>query len=217
MTLEMMDEHERGERVRAWVRQNGSSIVTGIALGLAAIFGYQWWQGSKVEHRVTAATQYQALTDAVERKDAESVGALTDELAKNYQDTPYAALGALQLADLKLAAGDAEAAKQALQRASQLSPEPALAALASLRLARATLAAGDAEGALKLADGASKDLYAGLYAELRGDALHKLGRPQEAAAAYQDALTMLDTAAPNRRLIEMKLTDLGAAPSAPEA
>ena len=95
--------------------------------------------------------------------------------------------------------------------------EPALAGLASLRLARATLAAGDAEGALKLVDAAPKDLYTGMYAELRGDALHTLGRSDDAAQAYRDALTALDTGAPNRRLIEMKLTDLGAAPDAPEA
>ncbi len=57
MALELMDEHERGETVRAWLRQNGGSIVTGIAVGLALIFGWQWYQRSKVEHRVTAATQ----------------------------------------------------------------------------------------------------------------------------------------------------------------
>jgi predicted negative regulator of RcsB-dependent stress response len=96
MALEMMDEHERGESVRAWLRQNGGAIVTGVAIGLTLIFGWQWYQRSKIEHRVAAATQYQALTDAVERKDAELVASLSEELAKNYADTPYAALAALQ-------------------------------------------------------------------------------------------------------------------------
>jgi predicted negative regulator of RcsB-dependent stress response len=58
MAIELMDEHEKGEHVRAWLRQNGSAIVTGVALGLAAIFGWQWWQGSQSEHRVTASIQY---------------------------------------------------------------------------------------------------------------------------------------------------------------
>ena len=34
--MDQTDEYEQGERVRAWLRNNGSSLITGIALGLAA-------------------------------------------------------------------------------------------------------------------------------------------------------------------------------------
>lgn len=217
MALELMDEHEKGERVRAWLRQNGSAIVTGVALGLTLIFGWQWWQRSQVEHRVTAATQYQALSDALERKEADTVTAVADELAKNYADTPYAVLATLQVADQKLAAGDKAGAAQALEQAAKLSKEPALAALANLRRARVLLANGDAEGALKAAGELPKDLYTGLAAELRGDALLALKRDDEARDAYRDALTHLETGAPNRRIVEMKLTELGGAPAPTEA
>lgn len=214
---ELMDEHEKGERVRSWLRQNGSAIVTGVALGLALIFGWQWWQRSQVEHRVTAATQYQALTDALERKEADTVTAVADELAKNFADTPYAVLAAMQLADQKLAAGDRAAAAKALEQAASLTEEPALRTLANLRRARVLLADGDADGALKLAEAQPKDLYAGLAAELRGDDLLALKRDADVRAAYQDALTHLDTGAPNRRIVEMKLSDLGGEPTPAEA
>jgi predicted negative regulator of RcsB-dependent stress response len=217
MALELMDEHEKGERVRAWLRQNGSAIITGVALGLTLIFGWQWWQRSRIEHRVTAATQYQALSDALERKEADTVTAVADELAKNYADTPYAALATLQVADQKLAAGDKAGAAQALEQAAKLSQEPALAALANLRRGRVLLANGDAEGALKAAGELPKDLYTGLAAELRGDALLALKREDEARDAYRDALTHLETGAPNRRIVEMKLTELGGAPAPTEA
>ena len=217
MALELMDEHEKGETVRAWLRQNGSAIVTGVALGLTLIFGWQWWQRSQVEHRVTAATQYQALSDALERKEADTVTAVADELAKNYADTPYAALATLQLADQKLAAGDKPGAVQALEQAAKLSSEPAMAALANLRRARVMLANGDADGALKLAGELPKDQYTGLAAELRGDALVALKRGDEARDAYRDALTHLETGAPNRRIVEMKLSELGGTPEPTEA
>jgi len=55
-----LDEHEQGEAVRKWLRQNGSSLITGIAMGLALVFGWQWWQGKGVRHSEEAATQYQA-------------------------------------------------------------------------------------------------------------------------------------------------------------
>jgi predicted negative regulator of RcsB-dependent stress response len=217
MALELMDEHEKGEHVRAWLRQNGSAIVTGVAIGLAGIFGWQWYQRSQIEHRVTAATQYQALTDAVERKEADAVAALATELGKNYQDTPYAALAALQLADIKLAAGDTAAASEALRSVQGLSKDAALVGLANLRAARIALSGGDAEAALKLADAVPKDMYAGFVAEVKGDAMRALKRDDDARQAYQDALTALDTGAPNRRIVEMKLADLGGELTPPEA
>lgn len=217
MALELMDEHEKGEHVRAWLRQNGSAIVTGVAIGLAGIFGWQWYQRTQIEHRVTAATQYQALADAVERKEADTVAALATELGKNYQDTPYAALAALQLADMRAAAGDAKGAIEALQLVSTYSKDPALTGLASLRAARVALSTGDAEGALGHAGKVPAEMYAGFVAEVRGDAMHALDREEEARQAYQDALTALDTGAPNRRLVEMKLADLGGSVAPPEA
>jgi predicted negative regulator of RcsB-dependent stress response len=220
MALEMMDEHERGESVRAWLKQNGGSIVTGVAIGLSGIFGWQWYQRSEVEHRVTAATQYQVLTDAVERKEADTVASLSAELSKTYADTPYAALAAMQLAEVKFAAGDLAAAVTALEQAAKHSQDPALTALADLRRARVVLAQGQGDAALKLVESLSKDTqsaYAGLALEVRGDALKALGRDDEARQAYQDALTALDTGAANRRIVEMKLTDLGGSTAQPEA
>jgi predicted negative regulator of RcsB-dependent stress response len=217
MALEMMDEHEKGEAVRAWVWQNGSAIVGGVALGLALIFGYQWWQRSKIEHGLNAATQYQAVSDAAERKDLEALGQLSTALTKDYADTPYALLAALQLADARIVAGQVKEARAALDDAAKLAKEPALKGLIELRGARLALAEKDAEGAIKLIDAMPKDMYAGLAAEVRGDALHALGRDEEARAAYDTALTELDTGAPNRRIVEMKLSDLGGAPAPAEA
>lgn len=213
MALEMMDEHERGEAVRAWIRQNGSAIVGGVALGLALIFGYQWWQRGKIEHRLDAATQYQAVADAAERKDLQALGQLSAGLTKDFADTPYALLAALQVADAQINAGKVDEARKSLDDAAALSQEPALKGLIELRRARLALAAKDAEGALKVIDGMPKEMYAGLAAEVRGDALFALGRTDEARAAYDTALIELETGAPNRRIVEMKLTDLGGAPA----
>ena len=34
MSLEMMDEHERSERVRRWLHENSGSLLGGVAAGL---------------------------------------------------------------------------------------------------------------------------------------------------------------------------------------
>jgi predicted negative regulator of RcsB-dependent stress response len=217
MALELMDEHEKGERVRAWLRDNGSAIVFGIALGVAALAGYSWWDSRAVEYKVTAATQYQALADALERKDVDAAVALSAELAKSYPDTPYAAFAALQIADAKIAAGDAEAASGALEQARSLSKEPEIEAIVSLRQARIALNRGEHDRAIEIATGIKSEAFAGLAAEVRGDALVAAGRSDDARAAYQEALTALETGAANRSIVEMKLADLGGLHDAPEA
>ena len=90
MAIELMDEHEKGEHVRAWLRQNGGAIIGGVAIGLALIFGYQWWERSKIEHKLTAATNFQALDDAIEAKDDAAASALSRELSEKFGDTAYA-------------------------------------------------------------------------------------------------------------------------------
>lgn len=209
MAIELLDEHEQGERVRQWLRDNGSAIIGGIALGLALIFGWQWYERSQQEQRVTAAIQYQALADAIERKDADTVQSLAGSLQAEYAGTPYAQMAALALADQQLERGELDAAAATLEQARTGMDDPAMAALASLRLARIRLAQGNAEQALALAQGVAVPAWAGLASELEGDALVALDRSDEAQSAYREALQALDTGAPTRSIIEMKLTAVG--------
>ena len=216
MAIELMDEHEKGEHVRAWLRQNGGAIIGGVAIGLGLIFGYQWWDRSKIEHKLTAATNFQALSDAVDAKDDAAAGALAKELGEKFNDTAYAPLAALRVSGAKLQAGDMSSATGTLEDARKAATDPAIQALIDLRLARVEIGEGKAEAALKRLDAINKEMYAGLVAEARGDALFALDRKDDARTAYQDALVALDTGAANRSMVEMKLADLGAAPAAAE-
>jgi predicted negative regulator of RcsB-dependent stress response len=216
MALELMDEHEKGEQVRAWLRQNGSSILGGVAVGLSLIFGWQWWQRTQVEHRITAATQFQALSVAADKAELDAAAGLSEELAKRYSDTPYATLAALRLADAQVLAGEMDAAAESLAKAATLTEVPALKGLISMRRARLALASGKAEEALTFLDSIDAEMYAGLVAETRGDALSALGRSDAAREAYAQALTQLETGAPNRRIVELKLADLGGEAEQPE-
>ena len=91
-----LDQHEQGELVQKWLRNNGSSLITGIAMGLLLVFGWQWWQGKGVRHQEEAASQYLVFSDAITAKNAEKAKALSGELADKYADTPYAELAALR-------------------------------------------------------------------------------------------------------------------------
>lgn len=211
-----LDELEQGERVRNWLRQNGSTIITGIALGVAMIFGWQWWQNSRAEHKLTAATQYEALVEAGEKSDRETMRALAEALAKDYADTPFAVLAALRLAESQSAAGENEAALATLEAAAGKAADPALNDLLVLRAARLQIALGQHEAALSRIATVG-NAYVALAAELRGDASLALGRREEALEAYKEALEHLDEAAPARGIVQMKRDDLATAATQPEA
>ncbi|GAA0707035.1 tetratricopeptide repeat protein [Dokdonella soli] len=211
MSFDVLDEHEQGELVQKWLRENALSIAIGVALGLVLIFGWQQWKAHRVRHSAEAAAQYQALADAADAKHDDGVAKVAETLRKDFPDTAYAVFAAMREADAATAKGDLAGAATALSWAQEHADVAGLKSLATLRLARVKLAQGDADGAIKLVDGVPKDDYAALAGELRGDALSKLGRTDDARNAYQDALSHLDAQAPNRGFVQMKLDDLASA------
>jgi predicted negative regulator of RcsB-dependent stress response len=216
MAFEVLDEHEQGELVQKWLRENAMSIAIGIALGLILIFGWQQWKVHRLRHASEATGQYQSLVEAAQAKRNDDVNAIADALRKDFPDTAYAVFAAMRQADIATAKGDLKAAADDLEWAQQHAPVPALKSLAAIGAARIKLDQNEADAALKLVDSLPKSDYVALAGELRGDILAKLARNDEARAAYQDALSNLDPQAPNRSFVQMKLDNLapGVAPPA---
>jgi len=205
---DLLDEHEQSEKVRTWLKDNALGLIGGIALGLALIGGWQWWQKQQEHARVQTAERYQSVVDdikALKLKQAQSKVAAIDEGA-------YATLAALRLSQAQLTAGQRDAAIATLRGVRP--SDSALAAIVTQRLARLLIDVGKAEDALRLLPKDSTDAE---ILQVQGDASYALGHRDEARAAYQQALTRLDVAAPQRRLVELKLTQVGGTPPKPEA
>jgi len=209
MAFDVLDEHEQGELVQKWLRENAFSIVIGVGLGLLLIFGWQQWHAHRASHRLDAATQYDVFSSNLDKKDNDAAKAVAAKLASDYGDTPYAVLASMRMADSAAAHGDQDGARAALESAYQHAGNDALKTLSGLYLARAEIAQKKAQEALDLLDKLPAAGYTALRDELRGDALVALGRKDDARTAYTNALTNLDAAAPNHAFIEMKLSDLG--------
>ena len=58
---DLLDEHEQGQRVQDWLRRNGLSIVGGVVLGIAAIWGWKNWQASQLQSSAADNARYQAV------------------------------------------------------------------------------------------------------------------------------------------------------------
>ena len=199
---ELLDEHEQGERVRTWLRENSLGLIGGLALGLAIIGGGKWWMQQAHLKRVAIGESYRATLDSIGAGDLDKAGTQAAALA----DTPYAALVALDLAKAQLEADRRDDAIATLRAAE--SDDPGLTALIRHRLARLLIDAEKAEEALALLAGID-DAAA---VETRGDAQFALGRLEDARSEYAQALGKLDVAAPQRYLLELKLTQAGGTP-----
>lgn len=204
---DLLDEHEQSERVRNWLKNNGAGLIGGIALGLAVIFGWQWWQKHQVQQSVQANMAYQAVLDSLGAADLDKAKAAVAKLQDGNAHV-YADLAAMRLAQAQVDAGKEDAAIATLRGTKA---DASLQPLVDLRLARLLTATGKGEEALKILGEASDSASL----EARADALMALGKRDEARDLYLKALTGMDVASPQRRLVELKLTDAGGTPPKP--
>jgi predicted negative regulator of RcsB-dependent stress response len=214
MAFEVLDEHEQGELVQKWLRENVFTILIGVGLGLVLIFGWQQWRGHRAQHDLDAATQFDVLASDADKKENDAVKQIAAKLKSDYADTPYAVMAAMREADFAVQRADLETAHASLDWAYQHAGIDALKALAGIHLARVELARTKYQETLDLLDHLPASAFVAQIGELRGDALVALNRKEDARAAYNDALANLDPNAPNRAFVQMKLSELGSAEKA---
>jgi predicted negative regulator of RcsB-dependent stress response len=204
---DLLDEHEQSERVHRWVRENGLGLIGGVVLGLALIGGWKWWQGHQQGQRIAEAARYDSLQDQLKSQDLAKAKAT----AASLRNGPYATLVALDLAKAQAMAGrrdDAIATLRGVKPGDVL-----LAGVLRERLGRLLLDAGKADEALRVL--ADADDPAGIDA--RGDANFAMGRYVDARKDYDKALALTTVGSPMRRVLELKLSEVGGAPAQAKA
>lgn len=195
---ELLNEHEQGERVRSWLQRNAVGLIGGIGLGLALIWGWNWWQGRQVTASEEVAARYDAFEQAVANNPAEAA-----KLSSRLAETPYAAIAAMELAKSQVDAGQDAAALATLQAAR--GKDPAVNAILRQRIATLLIATGKPADAVTLLAKASD---AGSL-EVLGDAQASLSKPAEAQKAYREALRSLEEGSPQRQVVQLKLAEAG--------
>jgi len=200
-------DQEQAEKLLAWWKQYGTSVIVGVAIGLAFLFGYRYWTQHQESQRVQASVLYEQMQATRGAKPAEAL-ALAKRLRAEYRGTPYAGLAALVQARVHYEAGDRAAAREALQWA-MAHADGAVAHTARLRLARLLLEADKLDEAQALIEVKRMDGFDAEYHELRGDLLRARGQPVAARAAYSEALRQALPGSGHARLLTLKLDDLG--------
>jgi predicted negative regulator of RcsB-dependent stress response len=198
-------DEQRLETIKAWWKENASSVITGLLLGLALLFGAKSWFAYQDRKADEASNIYAAMMSALSRGEEGLVNDRASVLIGEYSSTPYATLAALALAKVKLEQGVPEAAHAQLQWALDKSGSEALRPLIRLRLARVMVAEGNLDGAeALLAKSRTERSFAPLVNELQGDIHAARGAVDEARAQYEIALAALPPESAEHRLLQLK-------------
>ena len=207
MDLERTEE-EQVAAIKEWFKKNGSAIIFGLALGLAAIGGYRFWQDYTVGQGQKASLVYSQFQNKLIAADSAKVFELGEQIVEMYPGTPYASLAALGMARMSVESNSLEGAVVHLDWVINNSGQHGLVHTATLRLARVLSAQGKFDDALKLVSSPDNQSYASLYSEVEGDILLAQGERLKAREAYQKALTSISANDQRRMVIDMKLNDL---------
>jgi len=209
----LKSDEEQAEAVKKWLRENAGSLLTGLLLGLAVLFGGKAWFQYRERQAEAASNQFVQLALAVERNDEQQAVAFHEALLKEHSGSVYAVLAALQMARLQIGLDKPEAARAQLQWALDHASEDEHRHLARLRLARVTIALGEPEPlgepeqARRLLETMPPAPWEALYEEVRGDAALALARYDEAREHYRKALAALPEDSQARVLLEAKRDD----------
>jgi len=200
-------EEEQVEALKRWWKENSTSTIVGLVMGIIIILGWGYWQDHKKAQAAQASATYDQLLKALDgdKKDSVAVTApgnpaalppsmeaekLAERLQQQFKGSEYAAFSALFEAKLKAQQGDLTVAKEILKTVVA-EPNKQLSNIARIRLVRLMLATGEYEQGLQLineVDAKATASYSANYDELVGDLYVALDRLDEARTSYQNAL-----------------------------
>ena len=207
-----LQEQEQLDALKAFWNRHGDLITWTLVLVLGAFAawnGWNWWQR---EQAVKAGALFEELDKAAIAADAERTARVFADLKERYPRTAFAQQGALLNSKVQSAKGQGDAAQASLAWAAEHAVEEEVRTIARLRLAGLQADAKQYDAALKTLEGVKGQEFAALAADRRGDILRAQGKPDQARGAYQVAYAGISEKVDYRRLVEAKLTALGAPP-----
>jgi predicted negative regulator of RcsB-dependent stress response len=213
--VEDLSDIERAEQVRTFVRENLLFAVLALALGIAVVAGYRYWQAKRTGGAEASEAEYSTVITALSSGDRAKAVELSKDLRTQHAGSPYADQADLAIAKLDVARRDYDEAAQVLRSVMDGASDPLLRQVARTRLARVLIEQDKHDEALGLLTLDEAGGFAAIYHDLRGDAFAAKGDATAARSEYNAALEGGDSNGIDTAYIALKRDALPAADEAP--
>ena len=205
-------EKEQLEAIKKWWKDNGSSIITGLLLGVSILLGGKAWFSYQETQALSASNIYAQMMAAANNNEAEMVRKQASELITNHTASAYAPLASLLLAKLAVQENELAAAQAQLQWALDHAASTEVKHTARMRLLRVMIEQQQYESAAQLLSAVTDPgAYRYLYSELEGDLAMAQNKPEQAAGAYKQALDQMPAQAANQAFLAAKYENVSGA------
>ncbi len=212
------DEDEQLAALKRWWKQNGNSLLIGIGLALAIVFGWKAYEKHTRESAEAASNRYQALLQTMAAlegsTDEEALAKAQVEahgIKQDHAGSAYAHFAALVLAKLAVQQNNLTQAEEELRWVLTQKPAVDTERLAKSRLARVLAAQEKYDDAVAQLDVPATDAFYAYYQELKGDIWKQAAQLDKARDAYQAALDKARENGGAVPLLEAKLADIAVA------
>ncbi len=201
-------EEQQVEALKKWWKENGTSLIVGLVVGVSALFGWRYYVEQNNVHAVHASDIYmQVVQSTITKNVDDKIIDFQNQLINDYSDTPYAALSALALAKVEYEKGNTDEATAQLELAIKHANDDVIKQIASLRLAAVYIEQKKYDEARALLDAKHNTAYDAQYEELKGDMFSARGDIAEARMAYDKAINLQGFAA--SKWLKLKRQNLG--------
>ena len=209
-------EEQQVQAIKQWFKANGTQLLTGIVLALLIVFGWKFWQQSKIDSGVAASLVYKNMMEASElafneqgkEENLVTASHLANELIDEHRGSQYSHFAALTLAKIAVINGDYVEAEEQLNWIITQRPDKPLLYVAQLRLARVLAEQGEVERGLSVVDKDVPKSMQSSFEEVKGDLYLLLGDNNKARSAYQKAVQAASDSGRPSSTIQIKLDDL---------
>ncbi len=213
-----MNEYETEEQqvaaLKTWWKENGTSLIVGLVLGVSALMGWRYYGEQNNSKAIQASDTYVqflqsvAMSSRANKPVDEKAIDLSNTLINNYAGSPYVALASLTLAKVEYENDNIDAATTQLQLAVNHASDDTVKQIASLRLSRLYIEQKKYDDAAAILNASHDAALDAQYEELKGDLYLAKGDSAQARMAYDKALDLQgDTAS---KLLKLKRQNLGA-------
>ena len=213
-----LEEQEQLDQLKAFWGKYGTLVTWVLIAVLGSYAAWNGWGWYQRDQATKAGAMFDELDKAVQAGNVDQATRVFADMKGRFPGTAFTEQGGLQTAKLQFEKGKADDALATLGWVEGNATEAEYQTIARLRAAGVLLDQKKYDEALKrldgvvLKDGAAE--FGALVNDRRGDVLLAQGKADEAKAAYTKAWQAMDAQQAYRRLIEAKLTALGAAPAA---